>query len=48
MLLYIVYDGIFFFYICVYSKKKCNVRSQDQQFVKKETKKQQKSRTIFS
>lgn len=38
MLLYIVYDGIFLFNM--YSKKRCNVLSQDQQFVK-EKKKQQ-------
>lgn len=36
MLLYIVYDGIFFFYM--YSKKRCNVLSQDQQFVEKKNK----------
>lgn len=34
MLLYIVYDGIFLLY--VYSKM-CNVLSQDQRFVKKQT-----------
>lgn len=33
-LLYIVYDGIIFFFN-MYSKKRCNVLSQDQQFVKK-------------